>query len=124
MKIAWRVLLELVYLAVVIGILSVAESKFETLVLAGLVELYSAVLYNFSLLGENADVNNLAALVRFRILAAAHGVAGNEEIGPFIDLEKTVAETQRSYRSKILIQRYGNWAVSIYALFKIVQAIL
>jgi hypothetical protein len=58
-KIAWNVLLQLVYLAVVIGILSVADSRFETLVLAGLVQLYTAVLYNFSVLAVNADINKL-----------------------------------------------------------------
>ena len=57
LAIAWNVLLALIYVVVVIGILSVAESRFETLVLAGLIELYAAVLYSFSLQGESAEID-------------------------------------------------------------------
>jgi hypothetical protein len=79
----------------VIGILSIAESKFEPLVLAGLVEMYAAGLSNFSLLGENADTNNYAAFVRFRMLAAAQGLTGNED-GEFADQEKALVDASKA----------------------------
>ena len=47
----WGSLVGLVYLIVVIGIVSVATTRFETLVLAGIVQLYAAVLDNFSVVG-------------------------------------------------------------------------
>lgn len=70
----WRVVMGLVYLGIVIGILSVAATRFETVVLAGMVELYAVVFYNFSLIGVATDSNNYAGLVRFRVLATAQGV--------------------------------------------------
>ena len=123
LAITWNVIGGLINIAVVIGILSVAESKFETIVLAGLIELYVTVLFNFSLLGENADTNNYAAFVRFRILSAAHGVTGNED-GEFVDQEKALIDAFKSDRPKVLIMRISNAIVSLYALFKIVQAII
>jgi hypothetical protein len=123
LAIAWNVLLALIYAAVVIGILSVAESRFETLVLAGLIQLYAAVLYNFSLQGAAADSYNLAEFVRFRFLAAALGVTENEE-GTYIEQEKAIADEIMSYGPKVLITRISHGVVSAYALFKIVQAIL
>jgi hypothetical protein len=121
--VAWRVLLGLAYLAVVIGVLSVASTRFETLILAGIVQLYAAVLYNFSLIAVATDVNNYAGLVRFRILAAAQGVT-EDESGTFEEQEKGLAERLKNDRTPMNIQRFSNAAVSIYALFKIVQAIL
>ncbi len=88
-----------------------------------MIQLYSAVLYNFSLLGEASDVNNYAAFVRFRVIAASQGVTGNED-GEFTDQEKLLADAAKGSRSKILIARISHGAVSLYALFKIVQAIL
>lgn len=38
--------------------------RFETLVLAGLVQLYAAVLYNFAIIGAATDANNYAGFVR------------------------------------------------------------
>jgi hypothetical protein len=122
LTIAWNVLVALIYIALVIGILSMAESKFETLVLAGLIQLYAMALYNFSLLGQIADVNNHAAFVRFRILAAAQGITGDEE-GTFVEQEKTLLDTVKSYGPKVLIMRISNGIVSVCAIFKIVQAI-
>ena len=57
-KIVWRVAVGLIYLLVVIGILSAAQTRFETLVLACLAEIYAAILYNFSVIGSVTDVNN------------------------------------------------------------------
>ena len=68
---AWRVVVGLIYLTIVIGILSVATTRFETVVLAGMIQLYAAVLYNFSVMGVATDVNNFAGFLRFRILATA-----------------------------------------------------
>lgn len=123
LALAWNVLLALTYVAVAIGILSAAESKFETLVLAGLIQLYAAVLYNFSLLGAAADINNHAGFLRFRILAAAQGITGNED-GEFVDQEKDLADALKSSGPKVLILRISHGVVSLYALFKIIQAIL
>ena len=123
LAIAWNVLLALIYVAVVIGILSAAESRFETLVLAGLIQIYAGVLYNFSLIGQNADINNHAAFVRFRILAAAQHITENED-GAFVDQEKALADALNSYGPKVLILRVSHGVVSLYALFKIVQVIV
>lgn len=118
----WRVLTGLAYLAVAIGILSVATTRFETLVLAGMIQLYAAVLYNFSVIGIATDINNHAGFVRFRILAAAQGITENED-GTFEEQENALAERLKNQETTIIIQRLSNFAVSIYALFKILQAI-
>ena len=118
----WRVLTGLAYLAVAIGILSVATTRFETLVLAGMIQLYAAVLYNFSVIGIATDINNQAGFVRFRILAAAQGITENED-GTFEEQENALAERLKNQETTIIIQRLSNFAVSIYALFKILQAI-
>jgi tRNA G46 methylase TrmB len=112
----------LIYLAVVIGALSIATTRFETLVLAGIVQLYAAVLYNFSVIGIATDVNNYAAFVRFRILATAQGVTENED-GTFQEQEEALAGRLKTDNFAIVVQRFSNGAVSLYALFKIVQAI-
>ncbi len=118
----WRVVVGLIYLAVVIGALSIATTRFETLVLAGMVQLYAAVLYNFSVIGVATDVNNYAAFVRFRILATAQGITENED-GTFQEQEEALAARLKTDNFAIVIQRFTNGAVSLYALFKIVQAI-
>ena len=68
LKYGLRVLGGLAYLAIVIGILSAASTRFETLVLAGMVQIYATLLDNFSVIGVINDVNNRAGLVRFKIL--------------------------------------------------------
>jgi hypothetical protein len=120
---AWRIVVGVIYLAVVIGILSGTATRFETLVLAAMVQLYTAVLYNFSLIGVATDVNNYAGFVRFRILAAALGVTENED-GQFQEQEEALAERLKKDSVQIQIQRFFNAAVSLYALFKIVQVII
>ena len=122
LKIAGHVAAGVVYFLVVIGAFSAATTKFETLVLAGVVQLYAAVLYNFSLLGEMADVNNYAGFVRFRILATAQGITENED-GTFLDQEKALAETLGSFRTKVRIQRISNGLVSLCALLMILLTI-
>jgi tRNA G46 methylase TrmB len=112
----------LIYLAVVIGALSIATTRFETVVLAGMVQLYAAVLYNFSVIGVATDVNNYAAFVRFRILATAQGITENED-GTFQEQEEALAARLKTDNFAIVMQRFSNGAVSLYALFKIVQAI-
>jgi len=118
----WHILVGLVYLAVVIGALSVATTRFETLVLAGIIQVYAAVLFNFSVSGVGADVNNYAGFVRFRILAAAQGITANED-GTFAEQDKALVDAIGKYKTTVLIDRFANGAVSIYALFKIGQAI-
>ena len=119
----WRVVVGLIYLAVVIGILSIATTRFETVVLAGMVQLYAAVLYNFSVIGVATDVNNYAAFVRFRILATAQGITENED-DTFQEQEEALAARLKTDNRAIFMHRLSNGAVSLYALFKIVQAIL
>ena len=118
----WRVVVGLIYLAVVIGALSIATTRFETLVLAGIAQLYAAVLYNFSVIGIATDVNNYATFVRFRILATAQGITENED-GTFQEQEEALAARLKTDNFAIVVQRFSNGAVSLYALFKIVQAI-
>lgn len=119
---AWRILVGLIYLTVVIGVLSVAATRFETVVLAGMVQLYAAVLYNFSVTGVATDVNNYAGFVRFRVLAAGQGITENED-GTFQEQEEALAARLKKDAVAIQIQRFSNAAVSLYALFKIVQAV-
>ena len=123
LAIAWSVLLALVYVALVIGILSAAKNHFETLGLAVLIQLYAAALYNFSLMGETAEINNHAAFVRFRFLAKAQGLIGNED-GEFADQEKLLVDGAKNSRPKVQILRISHGVVAVYSLFKIVQAIL
>jgi hypothetical protein len=119
----WRIMAGLLYFGIVIRILSAATTKFETLVLAGMVQLYAAVLYNFSLIGVVTDTNNYAGFVRFRILAEAQGITENED-GRFEEQEKAIAERLKKDNTAIVINRISNAAVSLYALFKIVQTVL
>jgi hypothetical protein len=122
-KIIWRVFVGLAYLAVVYSVLSVSKSRFETLVLASLALIYTATLYNFSLIGAATDVNNYAGFVRFRILAMAQGVMENED-GLFVDQEKTLRDTLRDNRIPFIINQISHGVVSTYALYKIVVAVL
>ncbi len=122
-KIAWYVFTQLIYLTIVVAVLSVATTRFETVALASLVELYATVLFDHSVLGVSADVNNHAAFYRFRILAAAVGVTENED-GTFLEQQKALQEQISSYRTKVRIGHVANALVSIYAIFKIVQAVL
>jgi hypothetical protein len=56
-KAIWRVFVALTYMAIIYGVVSFSNSRFETLVLAVLALIYAAVLYNFSLLGRATDIN-------------------------------------------------------------------
>jgi len=112
----------LVYLGVVVAVLSVATTRFETLVLAGIVEVYAAVLYNFSVVGTAVDANNYASFCRFKILAAAQGITASED-GTFEEVGQAMVETIRGYKTAVLIGNISNAAVSTYALFKIAQAV-
>jgi len=122
LKYFWQTLIGITYLAVVIGIVNIATTRFETAVLAVLVQLYSAVLWNFSMVGATLDVNNYAGFVRFRILATAQGVTENED-GTFEEQEKGIAEAIAGSKDTITITRLSHTVVSIYALFKIFQAV-
>ena len=121
-KIVWYVLRGLLYIGIVVGVLSVANTSFETVLLAGLVELYAAVLYNASILATTADVNNHAALVRFRMLAAAQGVT-EDESGTFIEQEKALGDQIKSYSARLIIGHIANALVSFYAIYKIVRVV-
>ena len=45
LRLAWKVLAELIYLAIVLGVFSVASSEFEIVVFAALVLIYNSVLF-------------------------------------------------------------------------------
>ena len=122
-KILWRVAVGLIYLFVVIGILSAAQTRFETLVLACLIQLYAAVLYNFSLSGSVTDINNYAAFVRFRILATGQGQIANED-GAFTDQENALRNIVNEGHKFVRINQISHGLVSIYALYKIVAALI
>lgn len=116
-KVISHVLFAVVYVGLVYGILSAANSKFETLVLAILVQIYTATLYNFSIIGAATDVNNYAGFVRFRILATAQAVT-EDEGGLFVDQERTLRECLDNNRILIM------GVVSAYALYKIFAAVV
>ena len=122
-KIIWRVFIGLVYIGVVVAVLSVATSRCETVVLAGLVQLYTAVLYNFTIMDTVAAVNNYAGFVRFRLLAAAQGITSNED-GSFADQEKALLETSHNNETFIRINNISNAIVSLYAIYKIIAAVV
>src|ERR1039457_4782938 len=98
----WQILKALGYLAVVIGVVNIAANKFETVVFAVLVQIYAAVLYNFSVLGSIIDANNYAGFVRFKILAAAQGTTENED-GTFEEQEKAIVDAIASDKNAIII---------------------
>lgn len=118
-KIAWRIFVGIAYLAVSVGIISVGSSRFETVILAVFVQMYSAMLYNFSLIAVTAEVNNLAGFVRFRVLAAAQGIAG-DDAGEYLDQENLLKETIKKSNPLIWITRISHSVVSLYALYKII----
>jgi hypothetical protein len=123
LRIIRRVLVGIAYFAIVFVVLSTANTRFETFVLAILVQLYAAVLYNFSLIGVASDLNNFAAFARFRILALAQGVEGDEN-GSYVDQENDLAAIIDRHRVIIRITRISHFIVSIYALYKIVSTAL
>ena len=81
-----------------------------------------AVLHNLSQIGTATTMNNLASLVRFRILAAAQGITKSDE-GTFEDQENTLIELLQKSRTQVLIGQVANSAVSLYALFKMIQSV-
>lgn len=122
LKVVWRVIIACIYLVVVVAVLSAAKSRFEMLVLAGLVQLYIAVLHNFTIISAATDLNNYAGFIRFRILATAQGLAGNED-GSFVDQEKTLRETLDDNAKFIVINHVSNGLASMYSIYKIVVAV-
>jgi len=123
-KITWYILTGFSYLAIVVGILSVASTRFEIVVLAGLVELYAAVLYNASALAVASDANNYAAFIRFRTLATAVGVREDDDGVLFVATEEALGDQINSYKTKVLIKNIANALVSIYAVLRILMAII
>ena len=123
LKVIWHICIGVLYLATAYGVISASNSKFETLVLAILVQIYTAMLYIFSLIGASTDGNNYAGFVRFRILATAQGVTENED-GLLVDQEKTLRQYLENNGKIILINRISHGVVSMYALYKIVSVVL
>ncbi len=92
--------------------------------LASLVQIYTATLYNFSVIGTVTDVsNNYAGFVRFRILAASQGQIENDD-GLFVDQEKALANQLKNSKPLIFINQISHGLVSAYALYKIIAAII
>jgi hypothetical protein len=99
------------------------NSKFEGLVIGVLVELYAAVLYNFSIMASAADVNNHGAFVRFRVLANALG--HNQVDGVNIAAsEAEIGAALNDSAKYIVINRISHGIVSFLALCRIVFAVL
>jgi hypothetical protein len=78
------------------------------------------VLFNFSVLGEVTNINNHAAFVRFRLLAANQGTTETED-GKLVDQEQALVDAGKPNRPKIITGRISNAVVSAYARFKIIQ---
>lgn len=118
-KVVWRMFAGLVYVALCYFIIDASISRFETLVLAILIQIYAAALYNFSILGRATDVNNYAGFVRFRILAAAQGIS-EDEGGLFVDQEKRLREALDTARILQIIDWTSHLLVSGYVIYKII----
>ncbi len=122
-KVVWRIVLAVIYLAIAVGVVSAGKSGFETLVLAALVQLYAAILYNFSVIGAATDVNNYAGFVRFRVLAAAQGQTG-DEAGKYSEQENALQNAIKGNSMKQRIDQFSHGIVSVYAIFKIITAVV
>jgi hypothetical protein len=114
LKYVWHTLMGLVYLGVVVAVLSVARTRFEALVLAGLVEVYAAVLYNFSVVGTAMDANNYANFCRFKILAAAQGITASED-GTFEEVEHAMIETIKGCKTAFLTKCFERCSLDVCA---------
>jgi hypothetical protein len=73
-------------------------------------------------IGKATDVNNYAGFVRFRVLATAQGITENED-GTFQEQEEALAKSTNNSAFVALIDVISHTVVSLYALFKIVQAV-
>jgi hypothetical protein len=114
----------LIYLFVVIWILRTAQTRFETLVLACLAQIYAATLFNFSAIGSANHANNLGAIMRFRILAKGQGQTATEDGLVFAEEEKKLLESSEKREIFDTITQVSHGLVSIYALYKIVAALI
>jgi hypothetical protein len=118
----WRILMTLLYWGIVVEIFSVATTRFETLVFAMLVELYSVALLTFCQIGTNTELTDYAAFVRFKMLATALGIKEIED-RTFQEEEKTLEKKMTTNAISSLITMITHGVVSFYAFFKIVQAV-
>jgi len=114
---AWSVLTELVYLAIVVGIFSVASSRFETVVFSALVMIYNAVSSRISGIG-------MGAIYLMYRLEDAYG-----EIGRALGLKVSVSPAREAAKQ---ITKHGVGALihnasigigSLIALWHLIAAI-
>jgi hypothetical protein len=122
LRYAWRVLVSLLYLILVVAALATTRTRFETLVLGGLVRVFTAVLYNFSLIGMAIAASDHSSFVRFRKLAEAQGITG-DQYGTFKDQETVSVETLKEHKTNRSIKNLAHAAVSICALIMMIIAL-
>lgn len=114
----WSVLSELIYLALVVGVFSVATSRFETVVFSSLVMIYNAVSSRISGIG-------LGAIYLMQRLEEAYG-----EIGRALRLKVSVSPAREAAKQisksgiAALIHNVSIGIGSLIALWHLVTAIL
>ena len=69
LSIAWQVFLDLIALAVILGMIAAAKSNFQTIVISGLTLLYTAIRGYFALLGRAIEDSAQARASQFVELA-------------------------------------------------------
>jgi len=123
-QIVWRVATGLIYLFVVIGILRAAQTRFETLVLACLIQIYAAMLFNFSAIASTGRADNLGTVMRFVLLAKGLGQTATEDGLVFAEQEEKLHESREKSEVFDTITQASHGLVSMYALYKIIWALL
>jgi len=118
MSYAWSVLSELIYLAIVIGLLSAATSKFETMVFSVLIIIYNAVTSRMSVIG-------LGTVYLMYRIEEAYG-----EVGRALRLKVPVSPARQAAKQvtkstvAALIHNVSIGIGSLIALWHLVAAIL
>lgn len=116
---ASRLLLSVLYLAVVIDIMSVAKTKFETVVLAGMALICAIIVFNFLSIRLATHLNEFIGLRRFRRLGMELNIS--VEGDPYEEWSDVVEERMKRDRVVVHIEGCFNTAVFLYALYKIVE---
>jgi hypothetical protein len=88
-----------------------------------MIELYAAVLYNFSVIGTTVDATTMPDSFVSEFSPQHKVFITENEDGTFEEQEQALADGLQSYGPAVFMRRLAGAAVSIYALFKIVQAV-
>jgi hypothetical protein len=114
---AWKVVRELVYLAIVLGVFSVANSRFETVVIGMLILIYNAIIgartvEGFSFIHLNAAVRQM------------YGEIGRSlRLKVSVSPEKKAKQQETELAIDFFIQGISILLGSLIALWKIVNAV-